>query len=96
MSGPSQRQDNPVRRVTVKFELDEPALTFAAFELLHTYARAYGLDGVERCDVFLEVAFEGWPYDVQLEEFKAKVREIQSASVHKVEVVHPGAGHERP
>lgn len=88
MSGPSQRQGNPLRRVTVDMELDEPALTLAAFELLHTYARAYDLADIERCDIALKVTFEGWPYDIQLEGFKSKVREILSAHVGKIEVVH--------
>lgn len=93
MSGPYQRQDNPTRRVTVEMELDEPALTLAAFELLHTYARAYDLADVESCDVVLKVTFEGSPYDVQLEGFKTKIREILSARVGKIEVVHPGVSH---
>lgn len=74
-----------IKRVTVEMELDEPALTQAAFELFHTYAQSCGLDDTGRVDVRLQATFEGPAYEQELERFKVKVRDIASAHVLKVE-----------
>jgi len=88
VSGPSSNPPtNPRQRVTVEVELDEAALTGAAFNLLNLYAKAYDISDIEEVYVKLTVAFEGWPYPSQLESFKERIREFSSASVRKVELM---------
>lgn len=72
---------NPLRRVTIRYELDDPALTQAAYELIQTHAKANNLHENDRVDVVLEVAVMGNVYDAQIENFKAAFRQNVNASV---------------
>lgn len=81
MSGP----EHPTMKATVVVQTGEPELVGAAFEMVHTIARASEMSDIDGIDVEMTVTFSGHPHPLTFERFKAQINRMWMARVKTVE-----------
>jgi len=75
--------------VEVTLDLKEPALVPAAFDLVRTYARAYGLANVGKILITLRVEFDGQTHAQHVDEFSDRLEQLWIGQIteHKVKEI---------
>ncbi len=82
----------PEKTVTVTVQTGEPELVGAAFDMVHTIARAHGLDDVESIDIEMTVMFRGSPHPSRFEAFKGQINRLWMARVKPDKVERSNEG----
>jgi hypothetical protein len=83
------RSPNPHHLAVVTVQTSEPDLVGAAFEMIHTIAKAHDLPDVAHIDIEMKVTFEGSTHPLRAERFKAQINRMWTARVTHFETVEP-------
>lgn len=77
------RYQDAFHTVEVELNLNEPALVAGAFDLIRTYARAYGLPDIGQVYITLRIEFQGRTHQAHVDEFGDRLDQLWIGQVVK-------------